>query len=101
MQIVTNYLNDSNTSRNISLEPAEHTVSLTLIILSLFLSCFCIITVLGNALVIYAVLQERYLKSGRKKSQASQASTRHGICLISPRKLSIHLSADSLEKHLD
>ena len=29
-----------------------------------FLSCFCLLTVIGNGLVIYAVVQERYLKSG-------------------------------------
>jgi hypothetical protein len=67
MQIVTNFLNNSKSSLNISFEETKQTINLTIFILSIFLSCFCLITVFGNALVIYAVIQERYLKSGIKE----------------------------------
>ncbi len=59
MQIV-----NSNNSSNISFEETNQTINLPIYILSVFLICFCLITVFGNALVIYAVIQERYLKSG-------------------------------------
>lgn len=61
MQIVLNWT--TNTS-NQSFEEVESTLTFSLVFLSLILSCFCVITVFGNALVIYAVIQERYLKSG-------------------------------------
>ncbi len=64
MQIVTNLLNNSKNFLNISFEESKQTINLTSLLLSIFLSCFCIITVFGNGLVIYAVIQERYLKSG-------------------------------------
>jgi hypothetical protein len=56
--------NLSNNSLNISSEELKQNVNLTHFIISIFLSFFCVITVFGNALVIYAVVQERYLKSG-------------------------------------
>jgi hypothetical protein len=64
MQIVTNFIHNSTNSLNISFEETKQSIHFTLVLLSLFLSCFCIVTVFGNALVIYAVIQERYLKSG-------------------------------------
>ena len=57
-------VSNSQLALNLSTEDTKPTVHLSILILSLFLSCFCVITVLGNALVIYAVIQERYLKSG-------------------------------------
>lgn len=66
MQIVLNWTNNFS---NQSFEEIKHTLSFTVVFLSFILSCFCIITVFGNALVIYAVLQERYLKSGREKKR--------------------------------
>ena len=59
MQIV-----NLNNSSNFSFEETNQTISLTIYTLSILLICFCLITVFGNALVIYAVVQERYLKSG-------------------------------------
>jgi hypothetical protein len=67
MQIVTNILNNSKYSLNISFQETKQTHNLSTFILAIFLSCFCIITVFGNALVIYAVIKERYLKSGKQK----------------------------------
>jgi hypothetical protein len=64
MQIVTNLINNSNNSFNISFEENKQIFNLSILSIVIFLSCFCIITVFGNALVIYAVIQERYLKSG-------------------------------------
>jgi hypothetical protein len=74
MQIVTNLTFDNliNKSKNASyipLEEIKQTIDLTHLILSFILSLFCIITVCGNILVIYAVIQERYLKSGRVNYQ--------------------------------
>jgi hypothetical protein len=64
MQIVNNLINNSKNFLNISFEENKEIINLTSLLLSIFLSCFCIITIFGNALVIYAVVQERYLKSG-------------------------------------
>jgi len=66
MQIVTNLINHSKNSLNISFEENRQIINLTSLLFSIFLSGFCIITIFGNALVIYAVIQERYLKSGIK-----------------------------------
>ncbi|CAF2621179.1 unnamed protein product [Rotaria sp. Silwood2] len=70
MPIVTNLtnhnlINNSKISLNISLHESKQYIGLTNLILIIFLCCFCIITVFGNALVIYAVIQERYLKSAK------------------------------------
>jgi hypothetical protein len=62
MQIVINLT--SNNLINSSLEETKQSIDLTILIPCIFLSFFCIITVFGNGLVIYAVIQERYLKSG-------------------------------------
>lgn len=72
MPIVTNLIsyglsNDSETSSNISLNKTKQNIDFTNTILVIFLCFFCIITIFGNALVIYAVIQERYLKSGKLK----------------------------------
>ena len=69
MQIVTNstpdnLINNSKNSLNIFIHEANQTINSTDLILCIILSLFCIITIFGNVLVIYAVIQERYLKSG-------------------------------------
>jgi nucleoside recognition membrane protein YjiH len=69
MQIVinltsNNIINNSKNSLNSSLEDTKQFIDLTSSITCIFLSFFCLITVFGNGLVIYAVIQERYLKSG-------------------------------------
>lgn len=61
MQIVTSLINNS---LNISSEENRQIINLPNLLLTILLSGFCIITVFGNALVIYAVIKERYLKSG-------------------------------------
>ncbi|CAF4341380.1 unnamed protein product [Rotaria sp. Silwood2] len=78
MPIVTNLtnhnlINNSKISLNISLHESKQYIGLTNLILIIFLCCFCIITVFGNALVIYAVIQERYLKSATYYYMASLA----------------------------
>ena len=55
----------SNSSLEFPFEEINHNINIINPILSVVLSFCCIITVLGNVLVIYAVMQERYLKSGR------------------------------------
>lgn len=62
----THYLN--HPTKNLSTIDTKQTVQLTYSFLGIFLSLFCFITVVGNGLVIYAIVQERYLKSGRKSS---------------------------------
>ncbi len=52
--------------KNISSIETKHNIQLSYSALGIFLSLFCFITVFGNGLVIYAIVQERYLKSGRK-----------------------------------
>ncbi|CAF0951283.1 unnamed protein product [Adineta steineri] len=79
MQIATNLtphniLNKTfNNSLNISSEEKNENIDLTNLLLSILLSFCCIITVLGNILVIYAVIQERYLKSATYYYMASLA----------------------------
>jgi hypothetical protein len=60
----TNRLNQ--TSNNHSSIETKQDIQLSYSALGIFLSFFCFITVFGNGLVIYAIVQERYLKSGRK-----------------------------------
>jgi len=63
--IQSNNNNHSNyTFNNISLIETEQNIQLSNLALGIFLSFFCFITVFGNGLVIYAIVQERYLKSG-------------------------------------
>jgi len=58
--------NHSNqTFNNISSIATKQNIQLSHTALGIFLSFFCFITVFGNGLVIYAIVQERYLKSGR------------------------------------
>ena len=59
------------TIHNLSSEEQDHHVHINHSALGIFLSLFCFITVFGNGLVIYAIVQERYLKSGRKKNAPS------------------------------
>ncbi|CAF1413896.1 unnamed protein product [Rotaria sp. Silwood1] len=78
MPIVTNLTTHNLTdifkySLNISLYETKQNIDLKNSILVIFLSFFCIITVFGNALVIYAVIQERYLKSATYYYMASLA----------------------------
>ena len=54
------------TIHNLSLTEQDHHVHINHSALGIFLSLFCFITVFGNGLVIYAIVQERYLKSGKK-----------------------------------
>ena len=58
-----NYSNQ--TFNNISSIATKQNIQLSHTALGIFLSFFCFITVFGNGLVIYAIVQERYLKSGR------------------------------------
>lgn len=61
----SNIINHSNhTTTNISLLEVKQNIQLRNTALSIFLTFFCFITVFGNGLVIYAIVQERYLKSG-------------------------------------
>ena len=57
-----NYSNYNN--NNISSTEIKQNIQLNHPALGIFLSLFCFITVFGNGLVIYAIVQERYLKSG-------------------------------------
>ncbi|CAF0975344.1 unnamed protein product [Adineta ricciae] len=63
----------SNSSLEFSFEEINHNINIINPILSVVLSFCCIITVLGNVLVIYAVMQERYLKSATYYYMASLA----------------------------
>lgn len=64
----------TTTTTAIDITPSEHSnlsnsepaqaIHFSQSALCIFLSFFCFITVFGNALVIYAIIQERYLKSG-------------------------------------
>jgi hypothetical protein len=63
--IQPNSNNRSNhTYNNISSIETKPNIQLSHLALGIFLSFFCFITVFGNGLVIYAIVQERYLKSG-------------------------------------
>ena len=55
----------NQTSTNLSSIETKQHIQLNYPALGIFLSFFCFITVFGNGLVIYAIVQERYLKSGR------------------------------------
>jgi len=66
IQSNNNNNNHSNqTFNNISSVATKPNIQLSHTALGIFLSFFCFITVFGNGLVIYAIVQERYLKSGR------------------------------------
>lgn len=65
-------LNDSFTTISTNLT-STHTNQLSYSALGIFLSLFCFITVFGNGLVIYAIVQERYLKSATYYYMASLA----------------------------
>lgn len=75
------FLHSTSTTKNVSflVHPINHSddtlanrsalgstqpIHLSHSALGIFLSLFCFITVFGNGLVIYAIIQERYLKSG-------------------------------------
>lgn len=60
-----NNTRSNNTISNISSIETKQPIQLTHTALGIFLSLFCFITVFGNGLVIYAIVQERYLKSGK------------------------------------
>lgn len=53
-------------STNLTSSISTHTNQVSYSALGIFLVLFCFITVFGNGLVIYAIVQERYLKSGKK-----------------------------------
>jgi hypothetical protein len=67
--IQSNNNNNNNrlnqTFNNISSIETKPNIQLSNTALGIFLSFFCFITVFGNGLVIYAIVQERYLKSGK------------------------------------
>ena len=81
MQIVNNLTNHSaNSSLYSSSSAQDIQINFGFIqcFLIVFLSCFCFVTVFGNGLVIYAVIQERYLKSGMwARSGSSVKTTEH------------------------
>lgn len=61
-----NQLHSNQTfNNNLSNIETKQTIQLSHTALGIFLSLFCFITVFGNGLVIYAIVQERYLKSGK------------------------------------
>lgn len=62
--------NSSDVNLNHSVQPIDITSSA----LGIFLSLFCFITVFGNGLVIYAIVQERYLKSGESRFNLTMTS---------------------------
>lgn len=70
IQTITQSSTNYNTSyitptiSNISSIEIKQNIQLSNSALGIFLALFCFITVFGNGLVIYAVVQERYLKSG-------------------------------------
>ena len=57
-------INDNETLLNISSNGTKQNSDSNNLTISIFLSCFCIITIFGNGLVIFAVIKERYLKTG-------------------------------------
>jgi hypothetical protein len=61
---LNNNLHLNYTIDNISSIETKENIQLSNSALGIFLSLFCFITVFGNGLVIYAIVQERYLKSG-------------------------------------
>ncbi|UJR31494.1 hypothetical protein I4U23_018983 [Adineta vaga] len=63
----------NSTNENTSLHTTKENAQLTNLTLGIFLSLFCFITVFGNGLVIYAIVQERYLKSATYYYMASLA----------------------------
>ncbi|CAF0975118.1 unnamed protein product [Adineta ricciae] len=63
----------NSTKENTSLHTPKERVQLNSLPLGIFLSLFCFITVFGNGLVIYAIVQERYLKSATYYYMASLA----------------------------
>lgn len=71
---LTSTLNGSFTTISTNLTSSTSTListqtnQLSYSALGIFLSLFCFITVFGNGLVIYAIVQERYLKSGNSIS---------------------------------
>ena len=71
---LTSRLNGSFTTISTNLTSSTSTListqtnQLSYSALGIFLSLFCFITVFGNGLVIYAIVQERYLKSGNSIS---------------------------------
>jgi hypothetical protein len=58
------YIHSNHTINNLSSTEIRQNIQLSSVALGLFLSLFCIITIFGNCLVIFAIVQERYLKSG-------------------------------------
>ncbi|CAF3447813.1 unnamed protein product [Rotaria socialis] len=60
-------------NNNISLLEVKQNIQLHHSGLGIFLTFFCFITVFGNGLVIYAIVQERYLKSATYYYMASLA----------------------------
>ncbi|CAF1093903.1 unnamed protein product [Rotaria sordida] len=71
--ITQNLINNSKNSTNIFFYETKQNIDFTNLILAIFLCLFCIITIFGNGLVIYAVIQERYLKSATYYYMASLA----------------------------
>ncbi|CAF0902633.1 unnamed protein product [Rotaria sordida] len=72
--IIQSNINHSNyTINNISSLEITQNIQLGHSALGIFLTLFCFITVFGNGLVIYAVVQERYLKSATYYYMASLA----------------------------
>ncbi|CAF1585768.1 unnamed protein product [Rotaria sp. Silwood1] len=65
--------NINYTINNISSFNIQQNIELSHLALGIFLTFFCFITVFGNGLVIYAVVQERYLKSATYYYMASLA----------------------------
>ncbi|CAF2703735.1 unnamed protein product [Rotaria sp. Silwood2] len=65
--------NTNHTINNISSLDIKQNIDLSHLALGIFLTFFCFITVFGNGLVIYAVVQERYLKSATYYYMASLA----------------------------
>jgi hypothetical protein len=66
IQSNNNYNNNRSNYTTVNISSTEITpnIQLSHSALGIFLSIFCFITVFGNGLVIYAIVQERYLKSG-------------------------------------
>jgi len=62
--IIQSNHNQNYSNNNISSIEIKQNIQLHYPVLGIFLSFFCFITVIGNGLVIYAIIQERYLKSG-------------------------------------
>ena len=56
------------TTSNLNFNHSSESIQPSHSALGLFLGFFCFITVFGNGLVIYAIVQERYLKSGMSQS---------------------------------